>query len=127
MRVRTRATATCAAGTHAVTPFGRFGTCTRYDEGRQRPSTRTPRIEKIVGTPFTFRRPKRAKARPPGRRETTACERTTAAYASFAEPSRWNAVRDAGALRLRLRSGHGPLRAAAAAARGDHQKEQTGE
>jgi hypothetical protein len=48
-------------------------------------------MEKIVGTPLTFRRPKRAKARPFARRDTVACDRTTAAYASFSEPRRWNA------------------------------------
>ena len=45
-------------------------------------------MEKIVGTPFWFSRPKRAKMRPPDRDDTAARERTTAAYASFAEP-RW--------------------------------------
>jgi hypothetical protein len=79
---------TWAAGTQPVAPFGRRGIWTRYDEGLQRRSTRTPRAEKTVGTPFWFNRPNLANARPPGRAETVACERTIAAKASLAEPSR---------------------------------------
>ena len=52
---------------------------------------RAPRIEKTVGTRFALNRPNLAKARPPGRRETAAWERTTAAKARVVEPSRWKA------------------------------------
>jgi hypothetical protein len=46
-------------------------------------------MEKIVGTRFTFSLLKPAKARPPGRCDTRARERTIAAYAIREEPSRW--------------------------------------
>jgi hypothetical protein len=50
-------------------------------------STCIRRIAKTVWTPFGFTLPKRAKARPPGRRETAAWERTTAAKARRGEPT----------------------------------------
>src|SRR5919198_1079808 len=92
IRVRTRSTSTWDARTQPVTPLGRSGTWTRYHLGRHRSSTRWARIEKIVGTWLTFSRPKVAKARPPGRRETAARDLTTAANAALAEPTWWRAA-----------------------------------
>jgi hypothetical protein len=79
MRVFTVASSTCEAGTQPVVPFGRFGIWTRYERGLHLESTICPRTEKIVGTPFTFSRPNRAKIRPPGLCETVARSRTIAA------------------------------------------------
>src|SRR5437868_5982214 len=78
MRMSSARTRTLCARTHPVAPFGRSGSSTRYHEGRHALVRRIAVTAKTVGTWFTFRRPNRRTADPPGLLKTTARERTRA-------------------------------------------------
>src|SRR5439155_8073423 len=78
IRVSSARMRTLPGRTHPVAPFGRSGSSTRYHDGRHAWVRRIAVTAKTVGTWFTFRRPNRRTAGPPGLLKTTAWERTRA-------------------------------------------------